>query len=369
MCTPLSNNFTALNEQAAQQLNQERQNVVEATLGGRYLDKFSIETAAVMGAASTWSGPTTSGTTSGLQCAMRGALLAIAADLAKGLPDLLAAPDKNAAARQLIPIILRNAAIAGLSFTLVQHLKCYLEKNVPSIAQALGIGLKGTCHTVPSVAMASAAAAGLMTAAIQSLLALWNAVQAFGAACDGDTATRNIELKKVKDRFSSDNVVRMTATALSHYAVNAAVLAAGGLGGCPLLILEAIIIVVTNGLVDAVLKRKNNAGGWLTWLRTFTQQDRRPKQWEFLTVEDERAVTEELQCCIMYTIVVDPVRSLRTGHLYERSAIYRALDMDGRDPQTRHKATRLDYADSPKARKLAQDIAAELGARLVLVTE
>lgn len=151
MCTPLSNNFTALNEQAAQQLNQERQNVVEATLGGRYLDKFSIETAAVMGAASTWSGPTTSGTTSGLQCAMRGALLAIAADLAKGLPDLLAAPDKNAAARQLIPIILRNAAIAGLSFTLVQHLKCYLEKNVPSIAQALGIGLKGTCHTVVNI--------------------------------------------------------------------------------------------------------------------------------------------------------------------------------------------------------------------------
>jgi len=51
------------------------------------------------------------------------------------------------------------------------------------------------------------------------------------------------------------------------------------------------------------------------------------------------------------------VRSLRTGQMYERRALYRWVDQTGRDPITRLRVTRLDYVDSPVAAMWGERIA------------
>ncbi|KAF4634328.1 hypothetical protein G7Y89_g3775 [Cudoniella acicularis] len=81
--------------------------------------------------------------------------------------------------------------------------------------------------------------------------------------------------------------------------------------------------------------------------------------------ENEPFITSELRYSLTCEIVVDLVRSVYDGKLYERANIHSWLDEYGKYPETNEEVTRLDYISSRCAKTHAGNIARYLSAGTV----
>ncbi|KAF2470360.1 uncharacterized protein BDR25DRAFT_226239, partial [Lindgomyces ingoldianus] len=122
-------------------------------------------------------------------------------------------------------------------------------------------------------------------------------------------------------------------------------------------------------IANNMIHWKNQARGWGLWFWSFLIEDRRHYSWSGENYEEERAyITRKLECMVSHQIIVDPVRSTLTGHLYECCPINTSLNARSTDPIYRsERVTRIDYVAAPVARMWAHKLARELGAELELV--
>ena len=122
---------------------------------------------------------------------------------------------------------------------------------------------------------------------------------------DKDAAASQKHYDKAKELATLDTLCRVAAASATA-AVIAGGTAAGLLpaAGAASVIAQTVVFWVATSIVEYMLERKNHHGGWLTWFRTFFQDDMRPLAWVGETFEErESKITEELQCNITHEVV------------------------------------------------------------------
>uniref|UniRef100_A0A1Y1M517 U-box domain-containing protein n=1 Tax=Photinus pyralis TaxID=7054 RepID=A0A1Y1M517_PHOPY len=164
--------------------------------------------------------------------------------------------------------------------------------------------------------------------------------------------------------LSLDNCLRITISTLSGVlAVSLAPVIGTGYFS---FLVPVTLYFLCEWIFELVVARKDQVGGWSLWLASWIMPYRGLKTWSGgdLGTFEER-IPDSLMCGIALPakeMVVDPVRSIRTGQLYERQRLYDWLNRRHTDPLTREKACSIDYIDSPLAAEHAKRIGRLLGA-------
>ncbi|KAM0788616.1 hypothetical protein ACM66B_001735 [Microbotryomycetes sp. NB124-2] len=214
---------------------------------------------------------------------------------------------------------------------------------------------------------ATTGAAAVVTTGSYIFNALYHLVQAGVAKLRGDNTTYELEMRFARQNGPLEIGLR-TLSVVAGLQTSAVVsgVAVGliGTGIIPAAI-SMCTFTLCQALSEALFVRAKVYGGWLSYLATWFFTDRRRRAWVGTDLRydiEEHRVTDALRCPLTVELVVDPVRSNRTGTLYERRAIEKWVLQDGRDPLTREKVTVLDYPAAPVARRYAHEIAARLAA-------
>lgn len=151
----------------------------------------------------------------------------------------------------------------------------------------------------------SGASGGLVAAGYYAAKALYHAIAAAVAKIRQDDESTEIHWEKVKETLSFDNLVRIVASSVAQMAIVALVgpgapIALAGLGAG---VVQVTLFAVVQSILESVIARKNNAGGWMPWIGTFFA-DRRRKVWTgFIFESMEHNITDELRCTICREIV------------------------------------------------------------------
>ncbi|KAK5988224.1 hypothetical protein PT974_12364 [Cladobotryum mycophilum] len=367
---------------AETELEAERQSITMefARAQGRdkYIDAF---TPGMVRLLRNLPGPADKGTTAGTFIAaspysrapMWGAILGAAYQLTAGLPGVMAAPKSERTGRlcKLAVDVAIAAGAAGLTAYAAKRLEAFLVKNASRIlsiicnkeaAEAFLFKVLGGGLKVP-------AACGVLAAtSLTALQALYYAATSAWANWHGDTIGSEMEWERMWKVLSLDNCLRTVISAASGTLAFclAPVIGTGYLS----FLIPVTLYFLSEWTLELAIARKTPYGGWSQWLASWFIDSRAPKRWAGGDYENfEKRIPEGLWCSISHEMVVDPVRSIRTGHLYEREQLYRWLQSKHKDPITRTKACSLDYVDSPCAAEHARRIGSLLNARPVPTPE
>ncbi|KAF2637836.1 hypothetical protein P280DRAFT_530211 [Massarina eburnea CBS 473.64] len=206
------------------------------------------------------------------------------------------------------------------------------------------------------------------------ILTFWHIICWLRAKSEHDDETTEIEAGKVSLVFSVDNAVRILAHVIAVAAssvLSAAAPAAVRNNPIIAMAIPALAWTLADVITHALLKKKVESGGWKTFVKTGFGlfPDRRRKEWVGKNIDEVlHTLPSDMFCGITQRLVVDPVRSTFTGHVYERTEIFRWLDSAGTDPMlSGEKATRLDYISAPVVQKWAYSVAQDMGGRLEVV--
>ncbi|GAB7338770.1 hypothetical protein MBLNU457_5478t2 [Dothideomycetes sp. NU457] len=300
--------FDVLNAQAHTAMNEEQQKLVEqyrqTQTDGTYVNFMTPTVASIVSISATCP-PTTghAGYITGKHM-LRAAITSAVTTLVAGLPHVLSkqGSERNAAIANLLKDVAMNAGISGAAAYLVHELQTFLAKKLPEI---LSLFSKAPVALVSTTAIRAGAGA-LFGAAMHSLAALWHAALALAAKLDRDPETVADELRQAKEHVSLDNAIQVTTQAVAYWAISSATAAGCAVlaTGVPYAILLGLTSLVVSKITTTILTHKNVRGGWLSYLRSFFQEDRRVMVWSgnvFDTEEDR--ITEELRCGISKAIV------------------------------------------------------------------
>ncbi|KAH8754602.1 hypothetical protein F5883DRAFT_573230 [Diaporthe sp. PMI_573] len=385
----LETQFKTLNDDAARELSAEKARIIakfqQAKSANRHIDGLSPDMLMEVTRSMRQPSPSVRGINVGqftgmipkapqaktaAQRALWGMVMGAAFELACGLNEVLAAPPEQrlAAWTMLAARVCKAAVAAGATSYLAQKLQRFLVVHVkrilalfasPESAEKLAFKLVGNSLE------ASALGGALVASAFLAITSLWHTSKSVWAKYNGDLETSNIEWQRSIEALSVDNLVRTFVTTISGVVIATGVAPLAGTGAMGFLV-PCAVYLLAQWLIEEAITRKNHYGGWSLWFSSWIMEYRGPKVWKGGNFEAfENQVTEELMCSIGHTIVVDPVRSIRTGQIYERALIYQWIDKEGTDPWTRDRCTRLSFVDSDLAKARAERIASFLGASAV----
>ncbi|KAH8802460.1 hypothetical protein F5884DRAFT_886958 [Xylogone sp. PMI_703] len=372
--------FRKVNRLAKRKLIAERQRIVRRYIRAReanpYIDSLSPSmimerynrptpstTGVTAGIAASFIPNTHSDARSVTDHAIWGLILGATTKFCQGIGEVINAPEcqRMAAFLRLVKDVGVAASISGAVAFAAKHLQQYLTENAPQILSTFRDPklLASLASKILGTVSGTYAVAGtVVSGAFFAFQGLWHAIKAAIAKFMGDSETCDIEWEKAKNAVGIDNCVRALVSALS----GAVAVESGFLGA----LVPCAIYFLSKWMMEYVISQKNRRGGCRSWFTSLIVQYRGPMVWHGGSFESfQSQITNELRCAISHDIVVDPVRSIRTGTLYERTELYHWIDEEGIDPLTREPATRLDYIDSPLAKNRAAKIASLLKATAV----
>ncbi|KAK6524491.1 hypothetical protein TWF281_011398 [Arthrobotrys megalospora] len=374
--------FAQRNAQVEQELNEERQHSVAARARSLHEGKLvspspirdkAVACAAAIPISSAGSRPhrILGISPSILHGALLGAIPAIAIGV---IATAQANPEERAQVwRESMKQVVAALGLGGLA----GYLKEAIEAKILQLADILS--KKEILQSFAS--RASCLESGIAQVGVETLYyavrGLWHSMCKSIAERRGDQGTVDAEQDKLNKIMNVDTACRVLAHCLAVTlggACTTAIVARGLITGDAswyLAILVSVVsVLISDAVVEAMIAKKHAAGGWMKWLMSWILPDRRYYAWagENFDENQDATITRELECAITHCVVVDPVRSTLSGHLYERHAIMAWLKRNGTDPVYQNeRVTALDYIPAPKAKMWAHTLARELRAELVLV--
>ncbi|KOS17574.1 hypothetical protein ESCO_003163 [Escovopsis weberi] len=296
-----------------------------------------------------------------------GFIFGAVAQLALGMGKVMtAAPAaRTAAFRELVHDACFAAAASGTAVWLARKLEEWLVANTSKILAVLmnvEAAEKLAFQFTQNAINVSTTCSTFLQGAFLATTSLWHGSKSAWAKYNRDNATASLEWKKVKEALALDNLVRVFVSALSGAVIATTVAPAAGTGFLGFTV-PCLVFFVSQWMLEHIITRKKTYGGWSGWLSSWLMEYQGAHVWtggDFDFYEDR--VTHQLKCSISLEVVVDPIRSIRTGVIYERAKLYAWLDERGTDPLTRRRTTKLDYIDAPMAKQHAARVAGFLGA-------
>ncbi|KAL7959767.1 hypothetical protein V8C34DRAFT_278696 [Trichoderma compactum] len=299
--------------------------------------------------------------------------IAAAYQLLVGLPEVYQASPlvRRRMMGEVIAKTLGAALVAGLSAYAVKKLEEFLTKNIPRFLSAIcsKTAAESFLFKMVGKGLALPATAGaLAAAAVTALTSFYYAATSAWANFNGDAASSDEEWEKMWKALSLDNCLRTAISAAGGYITYllAPLLGTGYLS----VFIPVVLYFLCEWVLELIVASKDNHGGWSRWLASWFMPDQGRKAWVGGYLNDfSNRLPDQLICTISHELVIDPVRSIRTGHVYERKQLYEWLDQRHTDPITLQKAFSIDYIDSPCTAKYAECIAKLLGANKVPITD